>query len=101
MAELVRDLNVSRRATAYESITVSDQVRQLTAASVAAANRALVTVENAPLRFRVDGTDPSSSQGHLLNDGDTLTLEDRWNIERFRAIRSSGSDAAIRVTYYV
>ena len=57
------------REFAKETITVSNVVKSLTAATYAAsggwgsATKALVQVFNASIRFYLDGTDPSSTTG--------------------------------------
>lgn len=95
---------ISYNAFAYESITVSSTAQKFTKATYDTdedpqrARKALVTVETAAIRYRVDGTDPTSSEGHKLGVGDVLTILGYGNIKRFRAIRVS-SDATIKVTY--
>lgn len=80
--------------TAYEAITVSNTAIGFTSVAY---NYALVTVETDSIRFRVDGTDPTSSEGHKLDPGDTVELLGGNAILYFRAIRTS-SDATIRVS---
>ena len=87
----------------YESISVAGTATGFTAATRInsrneAATRALVTVETAQIRYRVDGTDPTSSEGHLLYVGDILILTGD-EIRTFSAIRVSSS-ATIKCTYY-
>lgn len=85
----------------YEAITVSDTAIGLTAAKYNHKTvKAYITCEDADLRYRIDGTDPTSSEGHALASGDALTLISLVEIQQFKAIRSGGSNAAIRVTYY-
>jgi hypothetical protein len=56
----------------YESISVGGAAVGLTAAKVAGHRSVLITVEGATVRFRLDGVDPTTSEGHLLNAGDVL-----------------------------
>lgn len=91
-------------AFAYESITISTTVKSLTSGKYTADNgevatRAIITVENARLRYRYDGDNPTSSEGHILNPNNVLVIIGSANIQNFRAIRVDGTDAVIRVTY--
>jgi hypothetical protein len=95
---------------AYESVTVADTAKELTAATYAekkevinnaarGAVRAIITVETAQLRYRYDGSDPTSSEGHILNINDVLVLVGTDAIEQFRGIRTGGTSAVLKVTY--
>lgn len=86
------------QSNAYEAVTVDATARSVTAASIGI--MATVTVETAPLRFRVDGTDPTATEGHLVVEGTAFTLCGATTITRFRAIRTTGTSATIRVTHY-
>jgi len=88
----------------YESITVSTSAVGLTGSKYApsgeeAAKRVFITVESGSIRYRYDGTDPTSSEGHLITEGGYLTITGKSNIEKFKAIRAGTSDAVLRVTY--
>ena len=88
----------------YESITVSSTAVSLTETTRKSgddtAHKAFITIEDDQIRWRVDGQDPTSSEGHLQNPTDTITLSNSSDIRNFRAIRVS-SDATIRVTYSI
>jgi len=66
---------------AYESITVGASAVSLTNAtfnptgSVPPAIRAIITVEDDTIRFRTDGTDPTSSEGHKGKEDDVIILD--------------------------
>lgn len=60
---------------------------------------ATVTVEAGPIRYWVDGSAPTSAQGHLVADGGVFRLEGRDELKKFRAIRSTGVSAVIQVTF--
>lgn len=57
-----------------------------------------ISVEDANIRFRVDGTDPTTTEGHLLTTSDGVTITGPDNIRAFRAIGVS-STADMKVTY--
>ena len=92
-------------AYAYEAITVSSTALGLTASNYAESpstrgtvKRVLITVETDQVRFTTDGTTPTSSIGHLVDARQTITLEGRDDIAKFKAIRVT-TDASLKVTY--
>ena len=89
----------STDATAYESVTITNSATALTAGTYGAATHAVITAETAPMRFRIDGTAPTASEGHLLNPGDTVTLTSAADIAAFRGIRTGATSGVIKVTY--
>lgn len=111
-------LNSERPAMNYESLTVSNTPKALTASEYktalvkdpgTAANppatvtntakMALITVETDAIRFTLDGTTVSDTAGHKLNSGDSLTIYGLQNIAKARFHRVS-NDATIHVTYF-
>jgi hypothetical protein len=86
---------------AHEAITVSSTAVTPTAATVAQRNKALITVEDAAVRFRFDGTAPTSTTGHELEDGDVLILDSANQIGNVQFIRRDGTDATLRASYGV
>ena len=93
-------------AVSFESITVSNVAIGFTTALVTPPDapqplQAYVSVEDAGgagMRYRIDGTNPTAAEGHLLQDEDSITLSGRADLSRFRAIRV-GANVTIRVTY--
>lgn len=71
----------------------------LDAAKVKAADRALITVETADIRFYVDGTKPTATVGHQAFPGDQIELHNPTELKNFRAIRVTGTSATARVSY--
>jgi len=91
-------------AFAYESVTVADSAIGLTVTTfdpgdAPCAERALVSVETAQIRYQYDGTDPTSSVGHVAEPGDLIELDGNQNIRNFAAIRTGAVSATLRVTY--
>ena len=94
----------------FASVTVDDASTSITAsvtgtatragepAVVRRAQRALVTVATAQIRFRYDGTAPSSTVGHLAEAGDKLEILGYDNILNFRAIRTTATNATLSIT---
>jgi len=87
-------------ANGYESLTVTDSAVGTTWASTKTAYKAFMTAETAEMRFRFDGTSPTASEGHLIDDGDTLELYGNANIVNFEAIRTGETSGVLKITYY-
>lgn len=70
-----------------------------TAAQLAKAERALITSTKAAIRYRYDGTAPTSELGHLLPQDATPPLEvlGNVNIRQFQCVRDSGAVADAEV----
>ena len=88
-------------AYAFESVSVTTAAVSLTSTTFDYANHALITVEGAAVRFRLDDTDPTASVGHELLVGDILKLETQDEIARATFISRDGATATLRVTYKV
>ncbi|MDI6732313.1 MAG: hypothetical protein QME16_00070 [Planctomycetota bacterium] len=91
-------------AFAYESITVDDTVKSLTSLSYTdtdgnTAVNALITIETAQIRWRIDGGNPTSTGGHLSNPMDIIKLNNASDVKNFKATRVSSTSATIRVSY--
>ena len=86
------------KAENYETITVSDSIITLTPG---ANTYGFITVEDAPIRFRFDGGDPSASNGHTLSVGDTLILDSTEDLANFKALRKTTTDAVLHASYSV
>jgi hypothetical protein len=89
--------------TGYESVTVADTAIGITAALLLPSTghkqtNAWITVEGAPIRFRIDGTDPTAVEGHLVDTGEQIEVTGYRNLQRFRAIRTAAFATVIRVT---
>jgi hypothetical protein len=93
----------------YEEITVGDSAVGMSSTKIKphtgpyarlSARATLISLENADIRFRVDGELPSVSSGHYLTSGDTLVLTGTQAIQQFLAIRSGDTDGGLRVTYF-
>lgn len=87
---------------AYETLTVSTGVKSLTNATYGVETthiRAFITIEGGIMRYRYDGTNASSTVGHLVGHGDIITVEGRPNVQNFRITRAGNNDGKIQVTY--
>jgi len=98
------EVEVAKTAFAKEELTVSSTVVALTSSvyrptGQTAASKAFITVEDNPIRYWYDGSEPTPTSGHLANAGDKIELEPLEDIENFKCIRATTADAAIKVTY--
>lgn len=82
----------------YEAITVAGTAIPLTTIP-AGARYARIFVETAPIRFRVDGTAPTATQGELVEAGSVIILDSRDQIQKLQVIRRGTTSATIRVHY--
>ena len=84
------------KVSAYESLTVAD-----TAVAFAYSGTlplATITCEVAQVRFRIDGTNPTATEGHVLNPGDTLKLDSNEDIKAFRVIRTGVTSGILKIS---
>ena len=99
----------ARNVVDYATLTVSSASAGVgladaspTLTAEATVKRAVITVEDDQVRYREDGTAPSSSEGHLLNVGDTLQYLDgdyTSVLGNLLFIRVT-ADAKLKITYY-
>lgn len=97
-----------KKPVAFEAITVSTTAIGPTAATYspgngttsnqASSNYAFFRCETANVRWRDDGTSPTSSVGHLLNAGETLEYDGR--LDKIKFIRTGATDASVTASYF-
>lgn len=88
----------------FEQLTVTNVVTVLSEKfykqqTFMKAQKAVITVETADMRFTTDGVDPTTSVGHLVGSGDTIELDSPDEIKKFKAVRTGSTSAVINVTY--
>lgn len=83
---------MSTSAFAFESIEVGSIAKKLNVLLISSlegmAEKAFVTCEGT-VRYRYDGGEPTSMEGHLLKDGSHLILHGELQMKNFRAISVS------------
>lgn len=83
-----------------EVVTVSTVAVGLTAATYLHAMSAVIQVQDQPIRWRIDGTAPTSSVGFVAGEGAEIFLDCYNEIVNFKAIRGTADgDATLQVTY--
>ncbi len=86
----------------FETITVAATAIGFTALKLAAdpkIKQAILTLETASIRYRIDGTNPTSSVGHLMQAKSSLVLEGFSQLNNFKAIRTGGTSGSFSVTF--
>ena len=64
------------------------------------ADSAVFVVEEANMRFRTDGTDPTGTVGTLVYIGDVVTIESSQDLANFSIINTTGTTGRIQSHYY-
>jgi hypothetical protein len=89
-----------------EELTVDDTVGgvsfdtdKIRPAGEIPAEIACCTLETAQIRHWIDGSAPTTTEGHLTEIGDTLVVEGEVALENFRAIRTGGTSGELKVSY--
>ena len=83
----------------YEQLTVG--VSAVGLASIPLnANRAIIVVEDATIRWRIDGTNPTNTVGTKSFINSTIILESRTQITNFKAIRTGSTSSKLSVMYF-
>ena len=83
----------------YEKISVTTAVRRLDETKRNTYSAVLLTIETTDIRYRIDGGDPSATDGHLVYATQNLYFEDPKTVRNLRMITASGT-ATVHVTYY-
>jgi len=88
------DVSVAICTEATFTQSINNQSRQ-------GAREASISVMDNPVRFRIDGTAPTSTIGHYLPAGSYFTLTTATAIKNFKVIAIGSSvTAAVSVTYF-
>lgn len=87
-------------AATWEKVTVAATAIGLSAGTISPSGRpvrkaCLLTLETAQVRWRVDGTNPDASTGHLMDPGGAVTIRGGTDLTAFRAIRVGGTSGVL------
>ena len=86
---------------AFETITVASIGIGITASLLASSprpKRAIITAEIAPMRYRMDNTDPEKTVGHILNPGASLVLDGYSQLNNTKFIRVGDNSGKLQVS---
>lgn len=82
----------------YQQRTISNSAVGFTSVP-AGSTMAVVTIEDDDIRWRDDGTSPTSSVGMIAKQDSTITFENLGNLSAIKFIRIT-ADAKINVSFY-
>lgn len=97
-------LSAQWRYLGFEQITAGATATGFTAALINAGNGhtqadvAVCTVSTAQVRYRVDGTAPTSTVGNVANAGDTIPISGNDALNNFKAIRTTATSGVLDCT---
>ncbi|MCK9629022.1 MAG: hypothetical protein M0R37_10575 [Bacteroidales bacterium] len=87
------------RCVGFQTLAITTDAQSLTLPTSAQA--AQCQVQDQPIRWRADGTAPTSTVGAEANDGDEITIQGRATMRSFEVIRhSEGSAGGTLVCHY-
>ena len=101
-----KGMHISRiygsRPIGYEQLTIDATVGgiSLTAGEYGTAKSAVILIETADIRVRIDGGAPTATLGNPFEADDEIDLFTPEAIKNFRAIRTGTTSAVINVTYF-
>lgn len=81
----------------YQQITVADTAIGISASTLSGMAQCSLRLEQAQIRWRHDGTVPTTSIGTLLEIGDVLSFADVRDAAAWRGIRTGGTSGIINV----
>ena len=96
-------INVIDYATLAVSTGAVDLIDDGSPALPAAANRVYITCETQDVRWRADGTAPTSTEGHTLAKDDSISFTSgnyRQFLETVEFIATSAGDGKLKLTYF-
>ena len=84
-----------------ETITVSSSVVGFSSSKITNCKIAFCTLDadGGAIRYWMDGSNPTSSEGHYVAAGGSFTISGNNNIRNFKAIRAGADDGKLQVTY--
>lgn len=82
-----------------EMLTVADTAVGLTAATYGTKTKALIQVQDAPIRYWQTNDAPTSTAGILAQIGDVIYLDTASDIAHFKAIRTTATSANLACQY--
>ena len=82
----------------FQTLTPNSTTASSLTPTLANQEKAFITLETGNIRFRVDGTDPTTSVGHKLDAGQNLTLNTRGQINNLKVI-SISTHGVLSISY--
>ena len=94
------DITIPKSAdpNGYQQLTVSSSAVAMTVPLNS--NMADILVQDAGIRYRDDGTNPTSTVGTPLFQNQSMQIIGASNLSAIKFIRSGASDAIVNINYY-
>ena len=89
----------SDKPVGFEQLAVSNTAVGF-ASIPANADKAVMTVEDGTLRYRDDGSNPTSTVGLRVFIAGTIILNSRDSLDNFKAIREAANNSELNISYY-
>ena len=86
----------------FETITVADTAIGLTASKLKVTPQpkmVIITAESGQMRYRMEGSDPSATVGHILQPNASLVLEGTDQLTNTKWIRTGVNSGKLQVSY--
>ena len=83
----------------YETLTLSADTVAGLASVPDMATEAYIQCDTAAVRFRYDGSNPTTSAGTLIAVDGSITLKGEDVLDSVRFIRTTGTSASLKVAY--
>ena len=82
----------------HDSGTISNSAVAIS--SITGRQGAFITIEDAAVRYRMDGTAPTSTTGHILFANQSLLVTDPTSLGNLKLIRKDGTDATYQASLF-
>ena len=92
-------LSIPASPVAYEEITVTNAAIGPSSVNVEQCTFAIILFERGPIRFRDDGTNPTSAVGTPEFDGNQEAFSVA-SMRKIKFIRTGGTNGTLRIRYY-
>ena len=99
IASTVDVTQTGKGAAAFESITTTSTAIGFSTGTVGTYRYGFITCETAQVRFRVDGTAPTTAEGHLIGPSDVLTLDSNDDLLSFRVRGATTTPGVLKATF--
>ena len=90
----------AQRVTTYEQLVVPNTVVGIAPATLTGMALCSARLEGGAIRWRLDGTNPTSTVGTPMRANDTLPIVNIFDAQAIRFIRSGGSNGTLNITCF-
>jgi hypothetical protein len=90
----------AQRVSRFEQLTVGAAAVGITASTLSGMATCTLRLETAQIRWRADGTAPTSAVGTLMEIGDVLTIENILDARAIQFIRTGASSGALDISCF-